>query len=205
MKFWSFVFSELYVDGITSAGKTTVLELLQQSLSEAHIIPEFSRDIPERHRNIGPNLNLLDQLRAEYWFYFQYVEKDRQVSQLEGDVIVDRGILGLFPYSNLLGQDNLVSTRVMHSARQRLWTPGQHVFLIARPEVLLERLLTRQDRARITEKDWENGFAGFIEILSTQMKIVARQAGIPLIDTSEKTPQEVAEVVLELLQNNSYQ
>lgn len=188
----------LYIDGTTSAGKTTLVNLLQEKIPDAHYIPESLRTIPVPYRNIESSKPIVDQLRAEFWFYQQYVKKDKEIRNHSGIVIVDRGLLGLFAYSNLLSEQNEVSLRVMWKANQRQWVPGLYVFLTARPEVIKQRLLSRNDSAKIKAEDWENGLADFIHILHTSIDSVARQANIPLIDTSDKSPQEVASEVLNL-------
>lgn len=183
--------SVLYIDGITSAGKTTLLHNLTTEMPSATQIPEFLSSIPEQFRNISPYLSMANQLRAEFWFYNQYVQKNNMIQKCSGNVIVDRGILGLFCYSNLLGKQREVSVRIMRRAMQKQWVPGNHVFLTARPEIIRERLLTRNDAARITEDDWDTHASGFINILQESVITVAQEAGVHLVDTSDKTPEEV--------------
>ncbi len=188
----------LYVDGITSAGKTTLLHHLKQELPNTHSIPEFNQQIPEIYRNIGQQMCIADQLRAEFWFYNQYLQKDRELRSITGEVIVDRGLLGVFPYSNLLGDQKEVSLRLMRRARQREWVPGTYIFLTAQPEIIKERMMNRQDAAHITEEYWNNGLSDFVNILLPSIEEVATYAQVPLIDTSYKTPQEVLYEVLEM-------
>lgn len=57
--------------------------------------------------NANPGTLLKDHLRAQFWFYRQYVIKNEEIKQKSGKVIVDRGLMGLFAcklflYSNLL-------------------------------------------------------------------------------------------------------
>jgi len=184
-------FQVLYIDGITSSGKSTLLDLLQKEIPDAHFIPEAIDTIPFPHRNVNPSRPIVDQLRAEFWFYNQYIKKDEEIRQYTGKVIVDRGLLGLFCYSNLLSDQNEVSLRIMRRASQRQWAPGLYIFLTARPEVIRERLLTRNDTARIREEDWINSVGSYIELLHKSVKNVASQAGVYLLDTSEKSPHEV--------------
>jgi len=185
----------LYIDGITSAGKTTTLTLLQKEMPEVAFIPEFSLDIPPAYQNIGPNTTLVDQLRSQFWFYNQYRKKEEEIKRLSGRVIVDRGLLGLFCYSNLLGEENTVSSRVMWRALQQEWTPGLYIFLTARPEVLGERLVARKDSGNITREAWLNGMGNFIQALHRSVEDLVREAGVHLIDTSDKSPEMVAEEV----------
>jgi len=181
----------LYIDGITSAGKTTLLNNLSKTLPDAKFIPEFTIEIPENYRNIGPDMSLADQLRAEFWFYQQYRAKDTEIRQHSGKLVVDRGLLGLFCYSNLLGEKNEVSSRILWRATQRSWVQGLYVFLTASPEVVKQRLLTRKDQATIIEEDWSRGLSDFIEILHRSVENLSQAAGIHLIDTSEKTTDQV--------------
>jgi len=144
---------------------------------------------------------IVDQLRAEFWFYQQYVKKDNEIRNLSKKVIVDRAVLGLFCYSNMLGERSEVSARIMLRARQRQWVPGLYVFLTARPEILRERLISRQDSGAITHEDWENGMSDFIRTLHRSAEDVARESNSPLIDTSNKSPEEVLQEVKKLYDN----
>jgi len=181
----------LYLDGITSAGKTTLLNLLHREIPDAHYTPEALTTIPIPYRNIEPSRPILDQLRAEFWFYRQYIKKDEEIRRYSGKVIVDRGLLGLFCYSNLLSEQHEVSLRVMWRATHRQWIPGLYVFLTARPEVIKERLLTRNDSARIEEEDWVNGVGNYIELLYQSVEDIVSNAGVHILDTSDISPIEV--------------
>lgn len=188
----------LYIDGITSAGKTTLLDNLAIDIHGATLVSEFSADIPPKYQNIGQDMPIVDQLRAEFWFYQQYVKKDKEIRKMSKKVIVDRAVLGLFCYSNMLGEQSEVSARVMLRARQRQWVPGLYVFLTARPEVLRQRLVSRQDSGAITHQDWDNGVSNFIHTLYLSTEEVARKSNSPLIDTSDKSPEEIAQDVKKL-------
>src|SRR5260221_2262699 len=139
----------LYIDGITSSGKTTLLNNLAQALPEASIVTEFSSTPPQNYTNINAGTSLADQLRAELWFNSHYRNKAQTIQGASTPVIVDRGILGLFAYSNLLNAT--VSARVMRRAMQHSWDPGHYIFLTARPDVIRQRLLTRNDSAKISQ------------------------------------------------------
>ena len=188
----------LYIDGITSAGKTTLQESLMAEMPDAEFVEEFSATIPEKYRNANPGTLLRDHLRAQFWFYRQYVMKNEEIKQKSGKVIVDRGLMGLFAYSNLVGENREVSCRVILNAMQKVWVPGLYVFLTATPEVVKERLIKRQDSAHIEESDWDKGLGAFIIKLHQSIEEVAKFGGITLIDTSDKSPEQVKSQVMEL-------
>lgn len=119
-------------------------------------------------------------MRAEYWFYQQYNRKNEQIKKKSGTVIIDRGLIGLFAYSNLLGGNREVSSRIMLTAMNKFWVPGLYIFLIARPEVIKQRLLSRRDSATIKEEDWDNGISIFIHILQESVIEIAKTGGIKL-------------------------
>ncbi len=187
----------LYLDGPLCSGKTTVLNLLSVEIPDAVIIPEFDREIPTAHISISKASPLVDLLRSQFWFYGQHLAKDKLIRQYTGKIIADRGILGLFCYSNLFGTDQAVTQKIIDRAMKYSWTPGLYVFLTADPAVIKARFLQRND-GTLTETEWDHGFGTYIHRLHQSVEAVAAAAGIPLLDTSNQSPQEVTTAIKQL-------
>ena len=158
---------KLAVEGNIGAGKSTFLDILQDSSLELQdlieVVPEPVEEWQKVHNGSGEPINLLDRFYKEperYAYTFQHyvlltrMEKDRKArSSLKPLRVLERSIFS----------DRLVFVRAMHEAgfmgdlELRLYdswfsmeiaqdqelTPDGFIYLKARPETCIKRLRTR--------------------------------------------------------------
>lgn len=182
----------VYLSGLPACGKTTVIRLLASEL-DAIVVPEFMDSIPEWIINLRPGASAEEHLAAQRWVVDQHVAKNdfvlrkRECGRL---ILVDRTFVDAVIYAAAYSADIRAAITVKVAGHH--WAPGLFIALVARPDVIKERMITRGD----SEGDgWERNWRSFVEILQQGYEDLIAVHAVVGIDTTMLTTAESAEQV----------
>jgi thymidylate kinase len=193
------------VDGVDGTGKSTLAEILGDRIPQCKLIPEFSDTELGKFLkacvSISPHFIAESELAQSLLFLAEYADRihsaDRGRSQYPIQ-IVERGWLSKYAYQAC------VLERVMTSAQARSLVseilragpqPDSAILLRASEQTIRERV---HDRNIVIDSD----FIGFLE-RADQLMLGLVDAGYPalIIDTSFRTPEEVASIAIPYIQS----
>ncbi len=179
----------IYLSGMLGTGKTTVASLVANRVGAAWI-GEFTEPIPPWVYSTRPDDPLEAKVAAQMWTLDQHKAKDQLIKTLSGTVIVDRNWIDSLIYSVDFGEETVA--KVAEEAKKYSWEPGTNLMLVVRPEVCKTRTMQRMG---FTEEEWSSTWEPYVTRLYNTTVSMSQKAGINLIDTSDLTIEEVADLV----------
>lgn len=138
----------LSLAGLAGSGKTTIGRALEQRL-EATLVSEFVDPIPDSVMDTRVDSDYQQKVEAQQWVLDQYRQKNALVSELSGNVIVDRTWVDALVYSQIYGED--VLRAISAEAERDNWHLGIYVIMFADEQVIKARL---QQKFGLSENDW---------------------------------------------------
>ena len=168
-----------FVSGVSGVGKTSVIEILKKDLPEQYVVKDFDeRGVPAGG---GRPWRLSE---TQYWI-------------LEGKAIASENKTLI-----VCGLANPEEVALMPEAEE---IEVKMILLDAPGEIIQERLLRRNSDEKVRaglERSTSGSVDAFIKGSSDFapiLKDICIKAGVPVIDTSTKTPPEVAKEIEKLL------
>ena len=179
----------LYLTGLAGSGKTTIAQSLEGRLG-ATLIREFLDPIPDSVMDTRVDSNYTLKVAAQQWVLGQYRQKNEIVSDMEGNIIVDRTWIDALVYSQIYGDDVLKS--ISTEAGNSDWHLGIYVILFADEAIIKQRL---QHKFRLTESDWNNSWGLYIKDLRQSVIELATSSNLLALDTSSLSIEEVSDII----------
>ena len=177
-----------FISGVSGVGKTSVMEILKKDLPEQYIVKDFDeRGVPSgvgRHGSVPSGGGRTWRLNeTQYWLL------KGKVAALEDKILIVCGLASPEEIA-LMPEAEEVEVKI--------------ILLDAPGEIIQERLLRRNSDVKV-RADLERtvgsvdafikGSSDFAPVL----KEICTKAGVPVIDTSNITPAEVAKEIERLL------
>ncbi len=128
------------LSGPHGVGKTSIAEFLCRRRGY-RLVSEAERAIPEELKLGVPGI---EGFRSEIWFLVQLALRESRLRELEktqGMCIWDRGLLDILAYTHVLTSDEHYRLIRTLADRLRLTKPHLVIYLTAKPETILKRLL----------------------------------------------------------------
>jgi deoxyguanosine kinase len=128
----------LAVEGPLRVGKSTLAQILAESLRARHIVEPEDNPFLDRFYQARPGMGFATQL----WFLMERFEQMRQLKDFEVPVVSDYLFEKdkLFAYVNLSDAELDLYKRYYTMFREQVPTPDLVIYLQATPEVLKQRL-----------------------------------------------------------------
>lgn len=179
----------LYLAGLAGSGKTTIGRALEQRL-EATLVSEFVEPIPDSVMDTRVDSDYQQKVEAQQWVLDQYRQKNALVSELSGNVIVDRTWVDALVYSQIYGED--VLRAISAEAERDNWHLGIYVIMFADEQVIKARL---QQKFGLSENDWTDSWGPYIRDLRQSVIDLATTSNLLAIDTSSLSVESASEII----------
>jgi len=179
----------LYLAGLAGSGKTTIGRALEQRL-EATLVSEFVDPIPDSVMDTRVDSDYQQKVEAQQWVLDQYRQKNALVSELSGNVIVDRTWVDALVYSQIYGED--VLRAISAEAERDNWHLGIYVIMFADEQVIKARL---QQKFGLSENDWTDSWGPYIRDLRQSVIDLATTSNLLAIDTSSLSVESASEII----------
>lgn len=179
----------LYLAGLAGSGKTTIGRALEQRL-EVTLVSEFVDPIPDSVMDTRVDSDYQQKVEAQQWVLDQYRQKNALVSELSGNVIVDRTWVDALVYSQIYGED--VLRAISAEAERDNWHLGIYVIMFADEQVIKARL---QQKFGLSENDWTDSWGPYIRDLRQSVIDLATTSNLLAIDTSSLSVESASEII----------
>ncbi len=117
-------------------------------------------------------------------------KKNALVSELSGNVIVDRTWVDALVYSQIYGED--VLRAISAEAERDNWHLGIYVIMFADEQVIKARL---QQKFGLSENDWTDSWGPYIRDLRQSVIDLATTSNLLAIDTSSLSVESASEII----------
>ena len=179
----------LYLTGLAGSGKTTISRVLEQRL-DATLVSEFIDPIPNNVMDTRVDSDFKQKVKAQQWVLGQYRQKNALVSELSGNVIVDRTWVDALVYSQIYGED--VLRAISTEAERDNWYLGIYVIMFADEVIIKARL---QEKYGLSENDWASSWGPYIRDLRQSVIDLATTSNLLAIDTSDLSVESASGII----------
>ncbi len=201
------------IAGVHGVGKTTLYSILNDIFKEISIIKLY----PERLRAIPPvpfgSKNKQTAFRSEIHYNQQMLERNRLVSRFiknhrEHVAILDRTHLSTLIYARALSLPKIDYDLIDDTYRSVSWLNETIIYLEAEPKTIMSRIYKRGSLDKDRQKWNEDDYQYLLRVLKKYEEIfeefkLKKKKTIYRIWTENKTPQEVVEEILMIIEQKT--
>lgn len=180
------------LEGTSYVGKTTVAKLLSAKMPAVYG-PRVADGWEEQEEKIHGNP---DPLARFSFFVKEIAARSEQVQQMleRADVVLDRYLLSVFAYHNVIAGAQLEAGPDLSNLRQ----PDFTILLTVNEMAFKQRMINRPPRHR-----YESDPAFLLKVQHEFLRLIDREKTI-LVDNSIKSAEEAAQAVLQELARRGF-
>ncbi|EKE20525.1 MAG: hypothetical protein ACD_7C00540G0003 [uncultured bacterium] len=183
------------LSGIPGSGKTTIALALAKNL-EGIYLQEFLDPLPKLVLDTRGDSTVEQQISAQEWIISQYKSKAELIKQFptKSVLVQDRGVIDGLAYSAVYKPGVLDAIR--SGCETYDWPRLFSIILIADDITVRQRMIMRE---QFSEEFFDSSWLLYIQELREKYVQISKEIACPLVDTSDKTQQEVVSEILGLL------
>lgn len=187
--------TRICLSGMPGSGKTTMARLLAGRLNGIYL-EEFLEPLPQYVLDTRGNSPIEQQISAQRWILSQYKAKAELTRQFSKEVFVvqDRGVIDSLVYSAVYKPGVLGVVRADCEVFE--WPSVFNIILIANDENVRNRMISREQfKEDFFIPSWEK----YVQELRNKYIQVSKELKAPVLNTSNKTTDEVLNELLSIL------
>ncbi|MHA2035334.1 MAG: deoxynucleoside kinase [Promethearchaeota archaeon] len=198
----------LSLAGAHGIGKTTVFNLLKKYVKENNKFKFF----PERYVKKPPfpfgSSDIQIGFRSELHFLQQLIRRNQNVLNFDEKyngriIILDRTPLCVLVYSKSLNLQEKDYNLILDTYKSIKWKEDYIIYLTAKPETILKRII-RRGSLDLIRKEWnENDRNYLLKILSFYKQFLSDRTNVFTIDTENLTPDDVVNKIKNIISDLS--
>ncbi len=198
------------IAGAHGIGKTTVFNLLKSKFKDNNKFRFF----PERYKKNPPfpfgSSNKQIGFRSELHFLQQLIRRNQNITNFDNRyngriIILDRTPLCVLIYSKSLNLKEKDFNLILDTYNSIKWKEDYIIYLYANPSTIMKRIIQRGSLEKI-RKDWNEDDKDYLlSILSYYKQFLSTKEDVFIIDTDNKTPDQViTEIKIIITQVSGY-
>lgn len=198
------------IAGAHGIGKTTVFNLLKSKFKDNNKFRFF----PERYKKNPPfpfgSSNKQIGFRSELHFLQQLIRRNQNITNFDNRyngriIILDRTPLCVLIYSKSLNLKEKDFNLILDTYNSIKWKEDYTIYLYANPSTIMKRIIQRGSLEKI-RKDWNEDDKDYLlSILSYYKQFLSTKEDVFIIDTDNKTPDQViTEIKIIITQVSGY-
>lgn len=194
----------LSLAGAHGVGKTTVFNLFKKLFKDNNKFKFF----PERYVKKPPfpfgSPDKQIGFRSELHFLQQLIRRNQNILNFDDRyngriIILDRTPLCVLVYSKSLNLQAKDYNLILDTYKSIKWKEDYIIYLTAKPETILKRIMQRGS-LDIIRKEWnENDRNYLLKILSFYKQFLSARTNILTIDTENLTPEDIVDRIKKII------
>lgn len=186
--------------GVHGVGKTTVFNLLKKILKDNNKFKFF----PERYVKKPPfpfgSSDKQIGFRSELHFLQQLIRRNQNILNFDNNyngriIILDRTPLCVLIYSKSLNLKEKDFTLILDTYNSIKWKENYIIYLTAKPDVILKRIVQRGSLDKIRREWNENDNNYLLKILAYYKQFLSTKTNVFPINTNDLSPKEVVDKI----------
>jgi len=186
--------------GVHGVGKTTVFNLLKKFLKDNNKFKFF----PERYVKKPPfpfgSSDKQIGFRSELHFLQQLIRRNQNIINFDNNyngriIVLDRTPLCVLIYSKSLNLKEKDFTLILDTYNSIKWKENYLIYLTAKPDVILKRIIQRGSLDKIRREWNENDNNYLLTILTYYKQFLSTKTNVFPINTNDLTSKEVVDKI----------